>query len=329
LAQPAITDDLIDQIKASNPTYKAGYNPFFVNATLAQAKVLMGSLQHTDKSQWLPHKAADPMTLPTEFDWRTDPRASKCASVKEIRDQANCGSCWAFGSVEAMTDRICIQSKGADTSHLSAQDVASCDIMGDMGCSGGIPSTVYSYYKNNGIVTGGNYGDKSMCWSYQLPPCAHHINGSKYKPCPGEVKIASCARKCVDDGKSWMGDKKHGTGGYSVCGQSDSNGACADKMAQDIYQNGPITGMFFVHQDFLTYKSGVYQPKFLSPMLGGHAIKIMGFGTENGTPYWLVANSWNSGWGDEGYFKIVRGKNACQIENAMINGGPVAGNPKL
>ena len=47
------------------------------------------------------------------------------------------------------------------------------------------------------------------------------------------------------------------------------------------------------------------------------------------SPYWLVANSWNEDWGDNGYFKIARGHNECQIENAMINGGPVAGMPKL
>ena len=64
-------------------------------------------------------------------------------------------------------------------------------------------------------------------------------------------------------------------------------------------------------------------------MLGGHAIKIMGFGTENGEDYWLVANSWNEEWGDHGYFKIKRGTNECQIENPIINGGPVAGMPAL
>ena len=101
-------------------------------------------------------------------------------------------------------------------------------------------------------------------------------------------------------------------------------------MAQEIYQDGPITGMFFVHQSFTMYKSGVYQHKlFNDPMLGGHAIKILGYGTENGTPYWLVANSWNSAWGDNGYFKIKRGSNECNIENPIINGGPVAGEPKL
>ena len=100
-------------------------------------------------------------------------------------------------------------------------------------------------------------------------------------------------------------------------------------MMQDLYANGPITGMFFVKQDFLSYASGVYDcDDKLSPMLGGHAIKILGFGEEAGTPYWLVANSWNEEWGDGGFFKIRRGQNDCQIENFVLNGGPVAGTPR-
>merc|ERR1712100_296890 len=72
---------------------------------------------------------------------------------------------------------------------MGAQDVTSCcgALQGDQGCNGGIPQTVYSYYKSTGIVTGGNYGDASGCYSYQLAPCAHHINGSKYPACPDEV----------------------------------------------------------------------------------------------------------------------------------------------
>ena len=68
---------------------------------------------------------------------------------------------------------------------------------------------------------------------------------------------------------------------------------CADAMAQEIYANGPITGMFFVRQSFTSYKSGVYSsPGHGDQMLGGHAIKIIGFGVEDGVDYWLVANSW-------------------------------------
>jgi len=332
LSLPALSDEFIAAHNAKNDvTWVAGRNTIFEGATLKDVKGRLGTLQTTDKSQWLEFKAPDKFVdLPADFDWRTDPRAANCPSLKEIRDQSNCGSCWAFGSVEAMTDRRCIASGGKDQTHLSAQDVTSCDHLGDMGCNGGIPSTVYTYYRSSGIVDGGNYGDKSMCYSYQMEPCAHHSASTKYKNCTGALPTPKCASKCIDDGKPWGGSKHHGKAGYSVCPQSNaSNSACVDHMMQDIYQNGPITGMFFVHQSFESYKSGVYKAgnPITDPMLGGHAIKIMGWGTENGAPYWLVANSWNEDWGDHGYFKIDKGHNQCQIENAMINGGPVAGMP--
>ena len=107
-----------------------------------------------------------------------------CAKViGDIRDQSNCGSCWAFGSVAAMTDRTGIQSGGKSAPHLSAQDVTSCCHLGDMGCFGGIPPTAYIYWTTTGVVTGGNYGDASMCYSYEKEPCAHHANSSKYPDC--------------------------------------------------------------------------------------------------------------------------------------------------
>uniref|UniRef100_A0A8W8NDP1 Peptidase C1A papain C-terminal domain-containing protein n=3 Tax=Ostreidae TaxID=6563 RepID=A0A8W8NDP1_MAGGI len=56
----------------------------------------------------------------------------------------------------------------------------------------------------------------------------------------------------------------------------------------------------------------------------GHAIKILGWGTENGDDYWLVANSWNPDWGDQGFFKILRGQDECGIESQIS-----AGEPKL
>lgn len=89
--------------------------------------------------------------------------------------------------------------------------------------------------------------------------------------------------------------------------------------------------------------SGVYK-HVTGSELGGHAVKILGWGTENGSPYWLVANSWNSDWGDKGknehrtphqshshwssclcflgYFKILRGQNECGIESEMVAGIP-------
>jgi cathepsin B len=48
----------------------------------------------------------------------------------------------------------------------------------------------------------------------------------------------------------------------------------------------------------------------------------LGWGVEDGTPYWLVANSWNTDWGNNGYFKILRGSNECGIEDEIVAGIP-------
>lgn len=56
--------------------------------------------------------------------------------------------------------------------------------------------------------------------------------------------------------------------------------------------------------------------------LGGHAVKLMGWGEEDGVPYWLVANSWNYDWGDGGFFKIRRGTDECGIESMIAAGLP-------
>jgi cathepsin B len=79
-----------------------------------------------------------------------------------------------------------------------------------------------------------------------------------------------------------------------------------------------------VYEDFADYSSGVYQ-HVTGSYLGGHAIKIIGWGvTSDGVKYWLIANSWNETWGEKGYFRMLRGVNECGIE-----GSAVAGMPKL
>merc|ERR1712224_799601 len=103
-------------------------------------------------------------------------------------------------------------------------------------------------------------------------------------------------------------------------------------MQKEIMTNGPIQVAFKVYRSFMSYKSGVYQKHWyeLIPE-GGHAVKIVGWGSENSTDwtgnsvstdYWLVANSWNTTWGLDGFFKIARGMDQCGIETS---GPPYAG----
>lgn len=63
--------------------------------------------------------------------------------------------------------------------------------------------------------------------------------------------------------------------------------------------------------------SGVYYHK-RGDAVGGHAVKILGWGIQDDVPYWLCANSWNTLWGESGFFKIIRGRNEGGIENAAF-----------
>ena len=94
-----------------------------------------------------------------------------------------------------------------------------------------------------------------------------------------------------------------------------------DAIKHELLTHGPVEADFEVYADFPTYKSGVYQ-HVSGALLGGHAVKLMGWGEEKGVPYWLCANSWNTDWGDHGFFKNLRGKNHCGIESDIVAGLP-------
>ena len=67
------------------------------------------------------------------------------------------------------------------------------------------------------------------------------------------------------------------------------------------------------------YKSGVYQQTNLAKTVpaGLHAVRLVGWGEERGLKYWIVANSWGKLWGEDGNFRIVRGKNHCRVRSEI------------
>lgn len=256
--------------------------------------------------------------IPSNFDSRTF--FGKCTNViGHVRDQANCGSCWAFGSTEAFNDRLCIASNGEFKALLSTQDTTSCCNTIrclSFGCNGGHPGLAWKWLMHEGVVTGSDYdhvGLGDSCWPYELPFCSHH-NNSPFPDCDDSLisKTPKCRNSCEEQNyrqHQFKSDKHKAKNSYRL--------HSVEEIKIDMMENGPVTASFLVYEDILNYKEGIYVHKH-GRLLGGHAVKIVGWGEEDGIKYWIVINSWNTYWGAGGTFKIKL--NEAGIDSAVHAG---------
>lgn len=287
---PVISQNIIKEVNSDpKATWVAGENAVFKGKSLSQIRHMLGAFlvdKRTDQRQRYSVKVA-PSFLPKEFDART--KWPTC--IHKVRNQAQCGSCWAFSASEVLSDRFCIASKGQINKVLSPQDMVSCD-SSNFACRGGYLEKAWEYLINKGIVT-------DSCFNY------HSASG--YVPkCPFPPE------KCVDSSEEYKKYKAKGPIRQFADIQS---------IESDIVDFGPVQTGFRVYRDFFSYKSGVYSHK-TGGFAGGHAVKIVGWGhdSKSGEEYWIVANSWGPTWGLDGFFWIKKGNNECDIEQQAIAG---------
>jgi len=266
--------------------------------------------------------------IPESFD--SEQNWPSCAKIiGDIRDQSNCGCCWAFAGAEAASDRMCIATNASLMLPLSAQDV--CFNANPDGCDGGQIDTPWSFIRQKGAVTGGQYHGSGpfgagLCSSFSLPHCHHHgpqgddPYPAEGKPgCPHESS-PSGPRKCDVGAKTPhdnFADDKYTYKGQTITASGEKG------IQQAIMAGGPVETAFTVYSDFENYASGIYH-HVSGGMAGGHAVKLVGWGVENGQKYWKVANSWNPWWGEKGYFRIRRGNNEGGIEDQIVASSPAA-----
>jgi len=274
-------------------TWVAAPQRYFEGLTWDDARVLLGTrLSHISEhlNKTLPdswYALLNDDDVPSDFDSRKQWKDL----IHPIRDQQRCGSCWAFSASEVLSDRAAIAA-GKPSAVLSAEDMVSCD-KGDMGCSGGYLDHAWKYLTDTGIVT-------DTCFPYSA----------------GSGKAATCVATCVD---SQPFAKTKAKSMYAIKG--------AANMQKDVMMSGPIQIAFKVYQSFMLYRKGIYHKHPHDAAEGGHAVKIVGWGLggkHGKTKYWTVANSWNTDWGEEGFFRIARGRDECGIESM---GPPFAGLP--
>ncbi|XP_022103421.1 cathepsin B-like cysteine proteinase 3 [Acanthaster planci] len=307
--------DLVKKINSMNTTWKAG--PNFAGETAESVLKRLGtprlSLEKVPKLPVIERERADG-DIPEEFDARV--QWPNCTSIGRIYAQGNCQASWAFSAVGAMTDRYCI-THGGQQFNFSVEDSVACSLSPffSNNCFGGSTTIAWLYWLDTGLVSGGGYNSSSGCRPYAYPPCDHYEKGSHGScsdPLPDEPFCNKTCRRGYP--KSYENDKKKGLRIYRV-GHHEAD------IQNEIMNHGPVSGDMDLYADFLLYRSGVYQDKG-SAFIAAHSVKVLGWGVENGQKYWLCANSWNSEWGDKGFFKILRGTNECNLEFNLHAGQP-------
>jgi len=235
--------------------------------------------------------------IPSSFDARD--KWPSCKSIIDtVPNQGDCGSCWAVSAASVLSDRYCISRGGSDL--LSSQYLVYCS-MSNTGCSGSSNTiSVWKDIKEIGVPT-------EQC----IPYNAH--NGK-------------CPDFC-DNGENITDSTKVFAAKYNIPWDKDAK-ARVEAIQREIMTNGPVQATYMVFSDFYSYffnSDGVYHRSATAYQSGGHAVRIIGWGTEAGEDYWLVCNSWGTSRGGKdfplkGYFRIRRGNNECGIESEIATG---------
>ena len=255
--------------------------------------------------------------------------------------QGDCGSCWVFAAITMLSARFSIRAH--TKIHLSINYLFLCNTI----------STFLNPKVHDELVVGRTLKEfqetqKYQCYGdylisalyflyYQGVPDA--ICGGETNPItmdyipyfsqPARWKLRTCSNLY--------------TSTRSLCGYSEilQNGDffgrpirfyngfvpyqyptdyLVQTLQQDILKNGPVATTFDCYSDFWTFdaKRDIYKRSKDAVYISGHSVVIVGWGTEQGVDYWIVQNSWGSDWGDGGYFRILCGRNECNIESGCI-----------
>lgn len=202
--------------------------------------------------------------LPSSVDWRTK------GIVNPIKDQGQCGSCWAFSTVQAVESAVALKS--GTLYNLSEQQLVDCDDT-DYGCSGGWMDNAFSWInQNNGLCSDEDYP---------------YVSGN-----------SGMSDKCLTTCKTEPNTK--------VLSHVDI--PISDLALMQVLSQQPVSVALEADQSgFQFYSSGVFTGE--CGTLLDHGVGLVGYGvnTTNNLSYYILRNSWGTSWGDNGYMYLGRG----------------------
>eukprot|EP00750_Incisomonas_marina_P018921 INCI3175.1.p1 GENE.INCI3175.1~~INCI3175.1.p1 ORF type:complete len:474 (+),score=56.04 INCI3175.1:71-1423(+) len=267
----AKNDAKIRDYNSRGLTYTLGHNEWSdMTEDDFNSQMLGGYVEKAESEKNYDYSLSQIKVTADAKDWVT------LGAVTPVKNQGQCGSCWAFSTVMGIEGDLFVEQKKLIS--LSEQDLVSCDHNGDQGCNGGLMDNAFKWVEENGICTEEAYPYTSGTGT----------TGTCETTCTPAVKITGFKDVPPNDETSLLA---------AVDQQPVSVAIEADKSV------------------FQLYKSGVLTSKTCGTQLD-HGVGIVGYGTLDGTDYWKVKNSWGASWGLEGYILMERNVNMCGISQS-------------
>jgi len=215
--------------------------------------------------------------------------------VSDVKDQGMCGSCWAFAATETIESALAIAT--GELVILSEQNMVDCTknpqkCGGTGGCEGATAELGFTYVMNNGIASESDY---------------------PYKGVDGKCDESIAKSASVD--------------GFAMLPQNDYHSLVAALVTV-----GPIA-VTVAASPWALYSSGIFKgcPKPGEDVDLNHGVQLVGYGTDKDGDYWIVRNSWGTGWGEDGYIRLEKHSDGssqwCSQDNEPLDGDGCPGGP--
>jgi len=235
------------------------------------------------RPDFVPKLNTDPVSeapIPTNFDWTTK------GAVTPIKNQEQCGSCWAFSTIGNIEGVWFLG--GHKLTSLSEQEIVSCSTT-DYGCEGGWP-----FWALTDMLASPYNGRLDTEASYP------------YTSGDGENGVCNFQTNSV--GATIKSYKSYCTEETAACSET--------QMQQLLVQYGPLS-VCLDAGPMQYYTGGIDNPTDCDPNAIDHCVTMVGYGVDQGTAFWKIKNSWGTDWGESGYYRLIRGIGACGINKVI------------
>jgi cathepsin L len=245
--------------------------------------------------------------------------------MKKVRDQGECGSCWAIAVAAVMQAHAEIHSHTNRT--FSTQELVSCvpnpqACGGDGGCKGATAELAFDYMNNHGLST-----EEEFPYRAVTAKCPHSLVQVKV-----EAGSRQLFRRTSLRGNTRIVDEDAGAArmDFGMVGFLTLEENKYEPLKRALIERGPVVVSVAADGHWFSYGKGVFD--LCNSRVINHAVALIGYGTDSASSlkFWHILNSWGASWGEDGFIRLVRGDDEtnCGIDRQPDQGTGCRDGPK-